>query len=804
MLKNYIKIAYRSLIREKTHSLTNIVGLTVGIASCLLILLFISHELSYDKYHEKADRIYQLYIAASFGNNEIQSAVTAAPIKNTLELEVAEVEHATRLLNITRPIIRSKENSYIAEDFYYADSNFFETFTVPFIEGNPQTALAKPNTMVINQEMARKYFGNANPIGRVLKVNQHEIEITGVTEKMPSNSHFQYNFLASLTTLRVNTWDSWLTSNLFTYVVLKPGVKPEHLQEKFHQIVYKHVGPEVQQIMGIDIDSFEEMGNTYGFFLEPITDIHLHSTLDNQHNPGGNIAYVYFFSTIALFILLIACINFMNMATAKYTNRLKEVGIRKVLGSRKSQLIMQFLIESIIISLAAVILAMTVVELVLPLFNNLAGKEMELSYFNNWIALPALLTFGIIVGVLAGSYPAFFLSSFKPITILKGKAGSNVSGSKLRGTLVVVQFAITIALFVGTFVVKDQLSFFKNQNLGFEKDGIIVLKRTHTLGENHEVFREELLKNPNLINASYCSAIPGYDFDGTTTSIEGKPSEEMITVGVVNADNHFLETMGIELSQGRFYNEAYSNDSKSIIINQRLADIGGLENPLQERLMLPNIENNQLYPAKVIGVVTDINFESLHREVRPMIYTKLEGAGWLMAIRLQNENISEAINHIKNLWNEFAPNEPFIYSFLNSDLEQLYTEEERTSKIFTIFSILAILIASLGLFGMASFTAEKKTKEIGIRKVLGATEHSIFMMLSKQVIILVIFAAIIAWPIAWFVMKGWLENFANRIVICPWVFIISTIAAFIIAIITISYQGVKAAIANPVDSLKYE
>ncbi|MDX9769114.1 MAG: ABC transporter permease [Tenuifilaceae bacterium] len=804
MLKNYLKTAYRNIIREKYYTMTNIVGLAVGIACCVLILLFINHESSYDNYHTKADRLYRLYIDGKFGDNLIGSSKTSAPIKDAFEHEIAEIEQVTRLMESIRPVVRKDEDSFIEENFFYADSNFFSTFTVEVIEGNPKTVLSKPNCMVITREMAKKYFGDENPIGKSLTVNSYEIEITGITEKMPSNSHFQYNFLASLTTMGVDSWQSWLTSNLYTYVLLKPGVNPNDIYPKFHNMAYKYVGPEVQQAMGIDLETFEKMGNSYGFFLEAVPDIHLYSNLDHQISAGGNIAYIYFFSTIALFILAIACINYMNLATAKYSNRAKEVGIRKVVGSGRKKLIIQFLFESIIVCLIAVLIAMTAIEIVLPQFNYLTGKDLSLSYFDNWFILPAFIVFGTFVGILSGIYPAFFMSSFKPIVVLKGQLNSSMSSSQFRGVLVVVQFAITIALFVSTFVVTQQLNFFKSKDLGFSKEGVVVLKRTHTLGDKYGAFREELLSSPDIIDASFCDALPGYSYNGTTVSVEGKPSEEMVQTGIVRADENYIHTLGIQLVDGRYLSSNFSTDRESIVINQKMASMAGLSEPLGKRLLIPYFNGDKVTPGTIVGVMPDIYFESLHKETKPMVYALSSGADWLMAIRFRKDNITNSLKHIESKWKEFNPNQPFLYSFLNSDLEKLYKEEERTSKIFSLFSILAIFIACLGLLGMASFAAEKRTKEIGVRKVLGAENKSIFILLSKQVIMLVIYAALFASPIAWFVMKNWLNNFAHRIDIAPWMFFASIFIAFAIALLTISYQAIKAATANPIRSLKYE
>jgi putative ABC transport system permease protein len=804
MFKNYLLIAFRSILRGKFYSLINIVGLAIGIASCVLILLFISHELSFDRYHEKANRTFRLYISGNFGDNVIKSSKTAAPIKDALEQDISEIEHVTRLLQTIRPVVRYYENSFVEDDFFYTDSSFFDTFSVKFIQGDPKSALNKPNALVITEEMAKKYFGNLNPIGMVISVNQFEMEITAVTEKMPSNSHFQYNFLASITTMGVDKWRSWLSSNLFTYVVLKPNVNPEEIYHKVNDLTLKYLGPEVQQVMGVDLNAFEEMGNSFGFFFEPITDIHLRSNLDHQLSKGGNIAYIYFFSTIAVFLLLIACINFMNMATAKYTNRAKEVGVRKVVGSTKRNLVFQFLVESILVSFIAVIIAMTLVELVLPLFNNLAGKDLSLSYFTSWTVLPSLLVFGLIVGVIAGSYPAFFLSSFKPIKVLKGQISSGVKGVRFRGALVVLQFAITITLFISTFVVNSQLAYFKSRDLGFEKEGVLVLKRTHTLGDKHATFREEILKSTDIVNASFCDAIPGYDFNGTTISLEGRPMEEMVHTGFIRVDEYYFETLGIGIESGRFFSSDFGTDDEVIVINEKLVELCGLKDPIGKRLMVPYLTGDKLVSAEIIGIVPNVFYESLHREVRGMTYAKETGVGWLMAIRYNSNDIGQTIKFIESKWNEFNPNQPLLYSFLDNDLNQLYSEEERTSKIFSIFSILAIFIACLGLLGMASFSAEKRTKEIGVRKVLGANNQSIFVLLSKQVVILVLVASMFAIPASWLAMQNWLSNFAYRIDMELWMFALGVILAFLIAILTISYQAIRVATQNPINSLKYE
>ncbi|MFO7924548.1 MAG: FtsX-like permease family protein, partial [Bacteroidales bacterium] len=511
-------------------------------------------------------------------------------------------------------------------------------------------------------------------------------------------------------------------------------------------------------------------------------------------------SYIYFFSIIAFFILLIACINFMNMATARYANRAKEVGIRKVVGSTRIQLIQQFFTESILISLLAIVFTVAIIELVLPYFNFLTSKELEIGYLSSWYILPSLVVFGLLVGILAGSYPAFYLSSFQPVRVLKGEVKAGGKSNRFRKILVVIQFTITISLITGTLLVSDQLEYWQSRDHGYEREGVLVLKRTHILGDRQKAFREELMKNEEIKNASFCSSLPGYDFGGTSFHRYGAPSEELVQTILIQTDEHYLETMNIELAEGRFFSQEYGTDEDAVVINETLVRVMGLQDPVNESIVFPHIS----IIAPVIGVIKDVNFESLHRNIRPMTIRKLVDPGWLMAIRIDNENIPDVISSIEQTWNDFTGEAPYIYSFLEDDLLELYSNEMRTGRIFTIFSVLAIIIACMGLLGMASFTTEKRTKEIGIRKAMGASMQSICLLLVKEVTLLIAFSTLFAWPVAWYIMNRWLENFSYRIQPGITTFVISTLIAFVIALLTVSYQVRKAAAANPVDSLKYE
>ena len=804
MLKNQIVIAFRNLVRQKVFSLINLAGLTIGIASCLIIILFVSSELSYDRHHEKSGRIYRAGIEALFGDSHFFSAYTSGSMKEALEYEFGEVEEACRLFHITRPVIRIDDKSFVEDNFFYADSNFFNVFTVPLIQGDPSTALSRPNSVVLSKETTQRLFGTDNPIGETIWVNENYLlEVTGISENMPHNSHFRHDFIASIETVRPameQYWMHWTSNNLYTYLLLSENAEERKFTERLQELVYKYVGPEVEVVMGIDIETFESDGGIYRFFIENIEDIHLYSESDNQLNEGGSITTIYFFSIIAVFILIIACINFMNLSTARFSARAKEIGVRKTFGSSKGNLMVQFLIESVVVTLIAMILAITILELTLPFLNKITYKSFELNYLTDWYIIPGLILFSLTTGVVAGSYPAFFLSSFNPVSVLKGETGSGDRSIVFRRVLVIAQFSITITLFIATFIVSGQLRFIHLKDPGYKKDGLLVLKRTHILDERQTAFREELLHNKSIINASFCTSLPGYSFSGTSTHRFGDSPENIAQTLVIWADEHYLETMGMQMAEGRFFSADPETDTEAVIINKSLARVMGLLQPTSEALAFPH--RNLVSP--VIGVLEDANFESFHRDIRPMIIWKLDSPAWLMAIRLNSNDIPSALAHIEEGWTKFAGDAPFVWSFMDEDLLQLYTQDIRTRKIFEIFALLALFIASLGLLGMSSFNTEKRTREIGIRKAMGASPSSIMLLLSKEMNILILVATIISWPAAWLIMTRWLDNFAYRIDPGIITFLAATATTYIVALVTVSLQSYRAAMINPVDILRNE
>lgn len=803
MIKNYLKVAIRNIIKHKGFSTINIVGLAIGIACSIFIMIFVVHELSYDKFHEKADRIYRIAVRASVGDTKIrQTYSSSATFKKLLE-DFPEIEKGVKFLNLGRTPVKLGETTFYESRFFAVDSTFFDVFTFPLIHGNPETALSDPNSMVVSENTALKYFGSTDVVGKILRADfsygagSIDFEITGVSKNVSANSHFHYDLLASSSTFPTFINDpGWSSNNFITYVVLKEGTKAEWFNERLKEFTRRHMG-------GERFDAWVAKGNYWEYFLQPITEIHLNSDLNGEFEANGNETYVYIFSAISIIILLIACINFMNLSTAKSSLRAKEVGMRKVVGSGRSQLVFQFLSESIVLSYIALAIGVAIVIILLPSYKNLIGRQLDIHYFNNLVVIPSLLALGLMVGVISGSYPAFFLSSFKPITALKEMIIRSKGGSWLRNILVIFQFTISIFLIIGTLAVNQQLKFFQNKKLGFDKEQVLAIRNPGALGNNITPFKEALRKYSSVIDVSGSNTLPGRSFSNIGFGAEGV--DKSFTLNLCVCDYDFLKTLKLDLAQGRFFSRDFSTDSHAAVLNEKAVELLGWDDPIGKRIN--NWARNR-GDFTVIGVIKDYHYESLHQEIRPQAlflaggyYTNVES---YISVRLNTENISETIGYVENTWKDFAPNKPFEYSFLDEDYDNLYMNEQQTRKLFSIFSFLAIFIACLGLFGLASFIADRRTKEIGIRKVLGASVPGIVQILNKSFVRWVLLANLIAWPVAWFVMNRWLQNFAYRIELGWWMFVLAAVLALVIALITVSFQSVKAALKNPVDSLRYE
>ena len=811
MLKNYLRIALRNLKKYKAYSLINISGLAVGIACCIAIMLYVQDELGYDKFNKHAERIYRVAFHAVLPSLKEDGTLTPSPLGPALLAEFPQVAAYTRIEGWMAPVLRYGSKAFSEPQFLEVDSTFFDVFTVHFLGGNPKTALTQTNSVVLTESMARKYFGSADPMGKILNVD-HKSDwiVTGVIKDWPENSHFKFDFLGSFYADSLSRSTIWLTNNCLTYVLLKTGTDPLSFQKSMNEaLMKKYVKPQMAAV-GTAAAPFISTSGAWEYSLQPLTSIHLFSHLEYEIEPNGNISYIYVFSAIAIAILLIACINFINLATARSERRSKEIGIRKTLGSSRPQLIRQFLTESILMSLFAVVLAIGLVELFLPLFNSIAGESISLNLLRSPLVIPALMAFGIVIGVIAGIYPAFFLSSFDPIQVLKGGTTSKRRKVMLRGSLVVFQFVVSIVLFIGTFVIFNQLKYIQAKDLGFDKEQVIVIKKANDLGSRLGEFEHELLTNTSVVSVSASSAIPGSEQNQSMFWLEGSSDQTPRELHEVYCDYNFLNTCGISLAGGRFFSPEHPSDSGAVVVNQQAEAAFGAGSLAERTLSRPRPSRSPWSHFPVIGVVKDFNFQSLHQSVNPLLLRVLP-PGYdndvpyvFVLVRVKPGDYPATISFIENTWKKYADHESIEYSFLDQDVGRMYIADQQAGKIITTFSILAIFIACLGLLGLAAFVTEQRTKEIGIRKVLGASVMEVMALLSKEFIKWVLVANVIAWPLAYYVMNNWLKNFAYKIDLSFWVFAASGLFVMIIALLTVSSHAVKAATANPVESLRYE
>jgi len=810
MIKNYFKIAWRNLLKKKGFTAINIVGLSLGIGCFIMISMFVIDELSYDRYHEKADRIYRINSDIIFGGTEMSMAVTSDPMGDVLKSDYPEVEDYVRFYASQGSKLIKKGNEYINEGAVtHADSTLFKVFTLPVIIGDTKTALSDPNTVVITETAANRYFGSPQlAIGQMLETDDNEktlYKVTSVIEDIPRNSHFNFDFFFSMANVDYN-FGNYLSHNFHTYVLLKEGTDYRVFNKNFKEIINKYLIPQASQFMEVkSLDDFEASGNKIEYSLIPLTDIHLHSSRGIELSANGNIQYVYIFSAAALFILLIACINFINLTTARSSGRAKEVGIRKVLGSEKKALIGQFLTESTLIAILALFVGLLFVWLSLAWFNGVSGKEMLMTSLLSPKFLIFIFLLPFIVGGLAGAYPAFFLSSFQPIKVLKGKLSLGNKKNTLRNFLVVFQFATSIILIVGTIVIYKQLNHIQNSNLGFNKDQVVVVSNSGLLRETRQSLKNEIEQLTEVKSASFAGYLPvgSSSRSDTTFSTETVMTESNgFNMQYWNIDYDYLETIGMEMKVGRNFSRDFGSDSTGIILNETAVKLAGFTNPIGKKLYTQD-RNNNLQVNTIIGVVKNFNFASLRENVGGLCF-QLGNNSWETAYRFNTTNVSGLLSTIENKYKAAAPGMPFKYEFLDEAFDNMYRQERRVGTVALAFAILAIIIACLGLFGLATYIAEQRTKEIGIRKVLGASVANIVRMLSTDFVKLVILAFIIATPIAWYFMDKWLQEFAFRIDLNWGIFAVTGFVALVVALITLSFQAIKAAIANPVDSLKTE
>lgn len=811
MFKNYIKTALRGLWKNKVFSAINIVGLAAGLAVCLLIVLYVTDELSYDKYNEHADRIYRINSDILFNNTPYNATNSPRPLAAALIRDYPQVEQMVRVVAQGNVLVKKGNENIQEHRSALVDSSFFKVFSVTMLQGDKGTALNKPDAIVIDETIAKKYFGRVDVVGQTLFLdNTAPYKITGVIKDIPRQSHFHFSFLRQLTERYPGQNEDWLSNNVISYILVKPGVSEAVLQSHVNETIQTYLYKQLEQLVHASVKDLEHQGSHFRYNLTKLTDIHLHSDLPYEIEANGSIAYVYIFSVIAALILLIACVNFMNLSTARSANRAKEVGIRKVAGSLRSNLILQFLTESILVSFVSLLLALGIASLLLPFFDQLAGKELPTSALLSFRLLSVAVVLVILVGLLAGSYPAFYLSSFQPIQVLKGRVASGFKNSWLRSTLVVFQFSISIVLIIGTIVIYSQLDYIRSRKTGYNRDQVLVLHNAYHLGNRIRAFREELLKFPGANNVTITGNLPTadpftYDRNGWFTDPSLDPKKAAIFTDFT-IDEHYIPTLKMELAQGRNFSSDFKSDSSGVIINEAAARQLGMKDPLTATLYRPDFRGDNAQrpiPYHIVGVVKDFNFSSMHEKVGPLIMEYGEDWGSI-AISASPRRMSAVLDETERKWKTMAPGLPFSYTFMDSDFDNLYHGDQRTGRLFITFAAFAILIACLGLFGLVTYAAEQRTKEIGIRKVLGAPVGKIVVLLSGDFAKLVLIASLISFPVAGWAMSKWLQGFAYRVGIEWWVFVLAGIVAMAVALLTVSVQTVRAALANPVKSLKTE
>ena len=798
MFLNYILTWFRTQNRQKIYTLLNLFGLAFGLACVIIIFLYIQYEFSYDKQHINKDRIYKIvYEINRTGSGYMGSkryAVTPAPMAPALMEEFPEIEAATRLTNWSNVLIRSGDKTFLENRWVWADKYIFDVFTFPLVLGDEKTALNNLYSVVVSENMAKKYFGSENPVGKILNYNnEKDFTVTGVMKNIPENSHIKGDFLATFETLGEvgQTLDQWGNNSYSTFFLLQKDHNHHDLEKKYPAFIetkYKNY----------DWWKKEEANR---YYHQKLTDIHLKADTIFNFGPVNDIKYIYIFTAIALFILLIACMNYMNLSTARAAKRAKEVGIRKVVGAQRSQLTWQFLSESLILTFVSLIFALGIVYLLLPVFNTLMEREITINLFDNFSFLLILIGIGLGVGLISGSYPAFFMSNFKPVTSLRKRSFSKGKTAVFRNVLVVVQFAISIFLIISTIVISDQLSYIRNKKLGFTKDHIIIVNmRDKAVREKTEVVKQELLKHSGIIGVTFSSSLPMRVSSRTFLRYEGSPDPEndRLQTYFANVDYDFFDVFEMEIVAGRKFSPEIDKATNKYIINETAVKQLGWTDPIGKNYG----REDRMGP--VVGVVKDFHYANFHLPMEPVTFFLDPGRGYNMSIKINSENIKSSIAAIKKVWNTFSNGYPFEYQFMDEEYDNMYKTEIRLGKTFSYFAILAIVICCLGLFGLASFTTEQRTKEIGIRKVLGGTTSSIVSMLLKQFTKWVFLANFIAWPLAWYAMDKWLQDFAYRIDIGWGMFAAAAVMALLIAILTVCYQAVKAAMANPVDSLQYE
>jgi len=815
MWRNFLRVTLRSIGKNKAFNAINIAGLAIGLASAIFIILYIISESSYDRFNERSADIYRLYMDGKMAGSEIVAAANAPIMGPTLAAEIPEIEEFCRFDFARNRLMWTRaEDKYLEGRVMYADSTFFEVFTFELLEGDPLTCLAEPNTILISVSKLDQYFPEGDPIGKSIAMDNDSIlyRVTGVVEDAPHNSQFFYDFICSYSTDERSRSLSWFSSWMQTYLLVRPGTEQKALEDKINVTMVEAIRPQLQQFMGVTPEEFFEAGNRYGLFVQPLLDIHLDKRIDIPNDAGfrpiGNRSYLMIFGVIAFFVLVIASINFMNLSTARSLSRAKEVSLRKVVGSNRKQLIQQFLFESVFLSLAALVIALIMVFYLVKPFNNLTGMNLVYRDVYSWYMIPSFILLTILVGLLSGSYPSFVLASFKPIYALKGNASVKNGTTVLRNVLVIIQFSISMIIIAGTLVIYWQFRYMSNKDLGFDKEQLLVIDRTDPLKEQVPVFMDELKAHTSILSTTNSATYLGTLNNTSTYGIKGRSIDQSPMFAVYSSDEYFMETYKFELAtpESRFFSKEYGSDTSACLVNETAVRKYNLEDPLNQVLIAPDLDGFHR-ELRIIGVVKDHHFSSVKQEITAQVISlKSSRSGGYITLRMASgkESIEEALLHLNMKWKEFANDEPLEYFFLDEELNSYYAEEKRTGSITMIFSILAILIASLGLFGLTLYNSQKRIREIGIRKVMGATESNIVTSISRSTFFAVGISILIAMPVAYFMMQDWLRDFPYNMGFQPLLFISAALLAVLIASVTVTITSLKAARTNPAICLHNE
>lgn len=816
MWRNFFTVAFRNITKNKVFTLINVSGLAIGLASSILILLFIGKELSFDRFNEHKNRIHRLYINGEIGGQHFRGAWTSMAMAPAFTEEIPEVEAYVRFDIYNQFLVWNKGEKHLEDHFLYADQSIFDIFSIRMIKGDPVTALTEPYSIILTEEKARLYFGNEDPLGLPLRVNHDSMiyYVTGVIEGLPENSHFFADFIASMETLEWRNNLTWFQNSIFSYLLLKPGADADVVQQKMADVMLEHIRVELKSILGVEPEEWVAEGNQYGVYLQPLLDIHLQPDIevgmDSCFRPVHDRLYIHIFGLIAFFILVIASINFMNLSTARSAGRAREIGIRKAAGSEQSQLIRQFLTESVVLSLIALAIALILVELALPWFNRTMNMDLRMEQGQYGYLLPMVLFLALAVGLLSGIYPAIFLSRFNPVEGIRGGFLRNKQAGNFRSVMVIVQFTISVAIIVGTLIVSNQLRFLLNKDLGYDKEQLVVIQRTRPLKSSHRTFCREIEKIPGVIAASNSTTYLGYNNSTETYQIEGRRATENYLFATNYVDEEFMRTYNFSLvgEGSRFFDPASLSNGSSILINRAAVEEFGISDPLNTTILASAMDGDTSH-LRIIGVIEDFHHSSLREPVAPyMLRYKEESQGWpgCISIRLgvAGKGVPVTISTIKSVWLEMTGDAPFQFFFLEDELDNYYQEERRTGRLSLLFAVLSTFIAALGLFGLTLHHTHRRTREIGIRKAMGASIADVIRVVSREVLQLMGISVLIAWIGSYFFMQNWLQDFPFHIGFKPWIYLVSALTAMFIALVSVTLLAYRAARRNPATTLHYE